>query len=154
MKIVINNCFGGFSLSPLGLKRWAELNGLECHFYKGGISDQYEKIEEPDNNFFWTAATTSDVAVLNKYKAVTDKWHQMNEVEKDEHNRTYDNLYLSSRNIERTDRSLIRTIEELGEIANGRCANLKVVEIPDDVDWELQEYDGNEWIAEKHRTWS
>jgi hypothetical protein len=42
---------------------------------------------------------------------------------------------------------------ELGEAANGRCAELKVVEIPDDVEWQIEEYDGLEWVAEKHRTW-
>ncbi len=25
--------------------------------------------------------------------------------------------------------------------------------IPDDVKWQIEEYDGLEWIAEKHRTW-
>jgi hypothetical protein len=38
--------------------------------------------------------------------------------------------------------------------ANGTYANLKVVTIPGDVDWEIGEYDGMEWVAEKHRTWS
>jgi len=53
---------------------------------------------------------------------------------------------------------LIDLVEEatrkdtLGEI-NGQCASLKVVEIPDDVDYEIEEYDGNEWVAEKHRVW-
>jgi hypothetical protein len=28
-----------------------------------------------------------------------------------------------------------------------------VVEIPDGVEWEIAEYDGLEWVAEKHRTW-
>jgi hypothetical protein len=32
-------------------------------------------------------------------------------------------------------------------------AELKVVESPDDVEWEIEEYDGIEWIAEVHRTW-
>jgi hypothetical protein len=27
------------------------------------------------------------------------------------------------------------------------------VDIPDDVKWQIEEYDGNEWIAESHRTW-
>ena len=30
---------------------------------------------------------------------------------------------------------------------------LKVVEIPDGVDWEIEEYDGEEWVSEKHRVW-
>jgi hypothetical protein len=28
-----------------------------------------------------------------------------------------------------------------------------VVTIPDDVAWTIEEYDGNEWVAEVHRTW-
>ena len=27
------------------------------------------------------------------------------------------------------------------------------VEIPDDVEWQIEEYDGTEHISEKHRTW-
>jgi hypothetical protein len=44
--------------------------------------------------------------------------------------------------------------KELGDVANGFAADLKIVEIPDGVDWEIEEYDGNEWVAEVHRTWS
>jgi len=44
-------------------------------------------------------------------------------------------------------------VEELGEKANGQCADLKIVEIPDDVEYEIEEYDGVEWVAENHRTW-
>jgi hypothetical protein len=56
--------------------------------------------------------------------------------------------------IKRNDPILIEIVEQLGEAANGRFAELKVVEIPDDVVWGIEEYDGNEWIAEKHRTWN
>lgn len=55
--------------------------------------------------------------------------------------------------IQRDDPELIRVVEALGEEANGECAQLKVVEIPEDVAWEIKEYDGNEYVAEKHRTW-
>lgn len=58
------------------------------------------------------------------------------------------------RDIPRDDPALIRVVEELGKAASGRFAELKVVEIPDDVEWEIDEYDGSEQIAEKHRTWS
>jgi hypothetical protein len=64
-----------------------------------------------------------------------------------------DDTYFADWDIQRTDPALIEVVEKLGENAGGRGAELKVVEIPDDVDWQLQEYDGNEWIAEKHRTW-
>ena len=54
---------------------------------------------------------------------------------------------------ERTDPDLVAAVEALGEEANGLRASLLVVEIPDDVDWYIEEYDGHEWIAETHRTW-
>ena len=56
--------------------------------------------------------------------------------------------------IDRHDPGLVEVVELLGKKADGDCAKLKIVEIPDDVDYEIQEYDGNEWVAEKHRTWS
>jgi hypothetical protein len=55
--------------------------------------------------------------------------------------------------LDRTNPFLIETVEELGDEANGWLSELKVVEIPDDVEYTIEEYDGAEWIAEKHRTW-
>ena len=55
--------------------------------------------------------------------------------------------------IERTDPKLVECVETLGNKANGRFAELKVVEIPDDIMWEISEYDGAETIEEVHRTW-
>jgi hypothetical protein len=55
---------------------------------------------------------------------------------------------------DREDKYLIEAIEKLGsKKASGRCANLKIVEIPDCTDYEISEYDGFEHISEKHRTW-
>jgi hypothetical protein len=54
---------------------------------------------------------------------------------------------------DRSDPDLVAVVEELMEESNGNYAALKIVEIPDDVDWVLQEYDGWEHIAEVHRTW-
>jgi hypothetical protein len=45
-------------------------------------------------------------------------------------------------------------VEDLDIHSYGVHAELKVVDVPDDVDWEIGEYDGTEWVAEKHRTWS
>lgn len=58
------------------------------------------------------------------------------------------------RDIPRDDPYLIKIIKTLGMSSNGPHANLKIVEIPGDVEWLIQEYDGAEWVAEKHRTWS
>ena len=96
MKIVINGCHGGFSLSE-------EAQKLFC---------QYSMIEWNDWQEDWSY---------------------------------YD--------IERNNQHLVRVVEELGDSASGRFAELKVVDIPDDVEWQIDEYDGLEWVAENHRTW-
>ena len=55
---------------------------------------------------------------------------------------------------QRTNPKLIELMETKGADWCGDCsADLRVVEIPDDVEWVIQEYDGREWVAEKHREW-
>jgi hypothetical protein len=58
------------------------------------------------------------------------------------------------RDVPRDDPYLVKIVKEMGSLANGGYANLKIVEVPGDVDWIIQEYDGAEWVAERHRTWS
>lgn len=54
----------------------------------------------------------------------------------------------------RTDPFLIQTISELGELANGEHSKLKIIEIPDGIEYGICSPDyGNEWVYEKHRTW-
>ena len=53
----------------------------------------------------------------------------------------------------RSDPLLIQVIRELGAAANGSFASIEIVEVPDDVEWEIPEYDGMEHVAEVHRTW-
>ena len=59
----------------------------------------------------------------------------------------------TDQDIDRDDTYLVRLVEEWGERAEDNFAQLKIVDIPADVDWIIQEYDGHEWIAERHRTW-
>lgn len=63
--------------------------------------------------------------------------------------------YISERNYceDRADPDLVAVVEELKDEANGLCAELKIVQIPSDVEWHIAEYDGLEWVAENHRTW-
>ena len=57
---------------------------------------------------------------------------------------------------DRNDPYLVQVVETLGEKAgHGKRCKLKVVEIPDDVKWYIdnREQGGGEYIAEEHRTW-
>jgi hypothetical protein len=53
----------------------------------------------------------------------------------------------------RTDKRVLDTIETLGDEASGSCSKLSIVEIPDGIEWEISEYDGNESVEESHRSW-
>ena len=57
------------------------------------------------------------------------------------------------KDIARDDPILVTLVHELGKVANGEHARLKVVRVPADVVWQIDDYDGKEWIAEQHRTW-
>ena len=49
--------------------------------------------------------------------------------------------------LDRNDPDLVKVVETLGKDANGDCAKLRVVEIPDNAtDWEYDDYDGMESI--------
>jgi len=61
--------------------------------------------------------------------------------------------YQYAGDLSRDDPDLVKCLETLGHAASGNHSELKIVEIPSDVDWVICEYDGIEWIAEKHRTW-
>ena len=157
MKIVINKCFGGFSLSPLAVKELAKRKGRECYFFKqdirAGLSSPYIPIslEEAAKEFMWHAFSVENP---NDKIGRDDNWHEMTAEQRKAHNEAWEAISLESRPDNRADPDLIAVVEKLGEKAGGSCADLKIVEIPDDADWEIDEYDGLEHIAEKHRTWA
>ncbi|KKN91248.1 hypothetical protein LCGC14_0221160 [marine sediment metagenome] len=55
--------------------------------------------------------------------------------------------------LSRSDPRLVKCVEELGDKANGIFASLKVVEIPNDIKYTIEDYDGIEHIVEEHQTW-
>lgn len=54
----------------------------------------------------------------------------------------------------RSHTDLVEVVEALGDSANGAYSKLKVVEIPDGIEYEIDECDGIEEIHEVHRKWS
>ena len=48
---------------------------------------------------------------------------------------------------------LVEAVQKLGAKANGLYTTLKIVEIPDDVEWRVDAVNGKEIIREKHRVW-
>ena len=156
MKLVINSCFGGFGLSASAVERLAQLNNRPCYFfvYKGGSLDEYipATVEQANDSLMFTAF---DIPNPQEVLKKTKPWHEMTMDEREQHNSAYREHYLDhGRRLSRNDPMLVRVVEELGEAANGKCAELKVIEIPDDVEWEIDEYDGVESVHEVHRSWN
>lgn len=48
----------------------------------------------------------------------------------------------------------ISIVEELCEESYGKRSKLKVIEIPDDIDYYISDYDGIESVHENHRIWN
>lgn len=158
MKVAINTCFGGFGLSPLGYKRYAELIGKTAYFFSsrdsnGKLSlDKHRAIsveEAADELMFTVFSVPNPNEILNRNK----DWNEMSLDERKASNELYSSIHFYAHDMERTDPNLIKVIEELGDKSFGKCSKLEIIEIPDGVDYQVEEYDGNEHIAEKHRTW-
>ena len=139
MKLVINKCYGGFGLSDKAIEMIMKRKGLGCYRYKqtkysfeSGINE-YIRCEEFDENTLFTYYQTEDLGEKVNNLPSETCWY-------------YGNL-------ERNDEDLIAVVEELGEEADGRFANLRIVDIPDDIEWELEYYDGVETVHELHRSW-
>ena len=138
MKIVINRCYGGFGISHEGMMRYYEIKGVDVYPEK--------------NTWFWTYWLVP--ASEHVSSTILEKWSTLSIEDRTEYNKQYREQTLSSSEISRDDQALVQVVEEMGESANGEHADLKVVEIPDGVQWQIEEYDGMEHIAEVHHTWS
>lgn len=141
MKVVINRCFGGFGLSHEAVMRYCEIKGITVYPEQG---KDYWK--------FWTYWTVKPEDRIESKEG--DDFYKMPLEDRAAYNKAHSEQTIYERDIERNDPALVQAVEELGDKANGKHAELSVVEIPDDVDFIIEEYDGNEHIAEAHRTWS
>ena len=68
-------------------------------------------------------------------------------------NRLPDEVIWDEGDLKRDDPDLVNAVEELGEQANTAFSKLKVVEIPNNVEWEICDYNGMESVHEGHRSW-
>lgn len=142
MKVVVNKCYGGFGLSPKAIKQYLERKGKECYFYIQteygfhiGQEDEYKRIDNPEEEQFSILYTfTEDLGETVNDINDRDSWFYAREVDRD-------------------DEELVGVVEELGEEANGPHANLQVKDIPDGINYVIDEYDGIETIREEHRSW-
>jgi len=140
MKVVINKCYGGFNLSHEAVMRYLEIKDIVVY-------------PEQDKSYwgFWTYWLVKSEDRVERKEG--EAFYAMPMNERIAYNKLCSEQSFYERDIERHDPVLAQVVEELGDVANGHCANLRVVDIPDGVEYTVEEYDGLEHIAEVHRTW-
>ena len=134
MKIVISRCYGGFGISDTAFERYLDLKGVT--WYKGE--------SEYGSSVYYNVPVKHYEALYELCKAKPVGPDRFKEVH---------GLSLSPYDIERTDPILVQVVEELGEESWAKYAELKIVDVPDDIQWEIDDYDGMESISEVHRRW-
>lgn len=143
MKIVINTCYGGFGISQDAYK-WLIKHGVPVKKYiqeKRGSDGLYKRSEE-----------NSGEVIFDRKLSLGEEGPFNDEEYMKFMGRYWDCWIDDYKN--RSHPLIIKCVEKLGKKSFGKHADLKIVDIPDNVDWEISDYDGREHIAEKHRTWS
>lgn len=141
MKVVVNKCYGGFGLSDEAEDLYAKKSGFDIFRYT------QTKYKHSDGENLFERLKEGDVTFIN-YSFKKDRGESFAEFGDVE-----DFGYWYSPDIKRDDKILVEVIEELGDKASSRFSKLEIVNIPDDVEWEISEYDGYESVDEVHRSW-
>ena len=137
MKLVINRCYGGFGLSNKAMRAILKRKGITSFERESsfGSVDFYKIPPEKYDKL-------SEEAKIKRSEGATNAYAEVNDT------------YISAYDWPRNDPDLVAVVEELGDDASDRFAQLAVVEIPDDVDYYIDEYDGIETVHENHRSWT
>ena len=131
MKIVINRQYGAFDLSQLALEKLIEW----------GVPVMSS--EEAENK--------TDLFVVDRELTPPEKREENFEDNCQYYGRYWCDLF--SLHYNRNHPLLIKLVEKLGESANGNYSSLKIVDVPDDVKWKIEDYDGMEIVREVSRSW-
>lgn len=126
-KIILNKCYGGFDLSKKAYELYAKKKGLELYAYINYLENE-GKYKYSDGNLF------------EKY--FTKDFGNNVEISEEDYEKYY--LYLGEK--AREDKTLIEVVEELGKEASGMWGELKIVEIPDNAFFIIDNYDGLETL--------
>lgn len=134
MKVIVGKCIAGMQLNQYAVKELVKRGSkliektaadLDC----GYVKEDLEAYTEDIGDGFLAEKYSNDRVYKDGFFYAPDM---------------YEN---------RDDKIAIEFFEEVGVDKVGR-KGITIVEIPDDIEWEIcAGDDGWEWVAEKHRTW-
>ena len=135
-KVILNKCFGGFGLSKEAYELYAKKKGISVfHYTQENLKKEIYTYATDDNrtfDFYFTKDFGDNVYISDE---------------------DFKKYFLKLDEDFREDKTLIEVVEELGEKANAFYSNLKIVEIPDDLDYVIDNYDGIETLRQKVQEW-
>lgn len=123
IECVLNKSYGGFELSALALKKYFQKKNMIVYAYQ---KNDYSK--------------TIDILDKQKYSYITLSYLTPNQLQNRKSFNTYDFIYEDS--LDRTDKDLIQVVRQLGQKANTRFSDLRIVGIQ----LNIHNYDGFETI--------
>lgn len=130
-KIVYNACYGGFGLSKEAVQRYFEIKNQQVWI------EHDKKFRSLDMFTVWLTPPEERLAENKDF-------YSMSMDERIAHNKAYSEQTWYYGSISRHDPVLVQVVEELGEKANGRYANLQIAEV--DGPYRIDEYDGFESV--------
>lgn len=141
MKLVINKRYGGFGLSDKAYEKLIEW---------GVPVQKYVKQERGEDGLYKPQPLNDGKVLFDRTMDDAGLCMGITKEREIEMMGRYWEMWIEK---DRSDPMLVKIVEELGKEANGKFAELVVVEIPDDVNYEIDEYDGVETVHEVHKTW-
>jgi hypothetical protein len=140
MKIVINDCYGGFGLSYEAMALYLATKFKQAYFY---VDLMTQHLPEYKNKRTYKRVELKNIPSISQsayyiYCTTEDQGKELDH---------FPTNIFHDREVERTDPDLISVVEFLGsKAASGRYAKLKIEEIPDGTMYRVDTYDGCEEI--------
>jgi len=132
-KVVYNACYGGFGLSKEACQRYWDIKGQQVWI------EQNPEFISLDMFEVWLVSPEDRIE-----KKGTDDFYAMTMDERVAYNQAYSKQTWYHNNVDRHDPVLVQVVEELGDKANGMCAELAIGEVYDS--YRIDEYDGYESV--------
>lgn len=149
-KVIINKCFGGYGFDPFTVQKYADEKGVKLYWYKQAFNTYRSNLKEDMIKIPFEIIAKDDGLRMG-YVALTKDMGDTYIRDWQDENVCADEFDINNDDASRTDPVLIDVIEKYGDanVHGGHAPT--VVEVPDGVEWMIEEYDGFETLHEKHR---